>query len=296
MNATKTQKIRLGLFTVGTAAALLVVLVVFAGLRFWERHDRYVVDFEDSVLGLEEGAPVTFGGIKVGAVTDIRVAPDDLRKVRVAIKVKRGLPIRTDTTATLSMAGITGLKSIDLHGGAIDAPALPPGGTIATGETTLDRFERQAKALVDQSQQLMTHANNVLANLEVLTEPVQFQGVAEIIASARAASANLADATAGLKAMVDENRAPIRRTLASVDRVTERAASIMDGEVPRIMLGAGDLVDELRGVVRDNGSYLRSAMFDLRQASRSLKEMARDVRQRPSRLLFAKPAHERKLP
>jgi phospholipid/cholesterol/gamma-HCH transport system substrate-binding protein len=296
MAATKSQKIRLGLFGIGAAAAALMVVVVFAGIRFWERHDRYVIDFEDSVLGLEEGAAVSFGGIKVGTVTDISVAPGDLRKVRVTIKVKRGLPIRTDTTATLSMAGITGLKSIDLHGGEVDAPPLPPGGSLTVGETTLDRFERQAKALVDSSQQLMGHANAVLVNLEELTEPAHFQGMAEIMESARQASANLADATAGLRDMVAENRAPIRRTLESVDQVTGRAAKIMDGDVPRLMQGAGNLVDEARGVVRDNGSYLRSAMFDLRQAARSLKDTARDVRQQPSRLLFSKPARERKLP
>ena len=52
----------------------------------------------------------------------------------------------------------------------------------------------------------------------------------------------------------------------------------------------------LRGVVRDNGAYLRSSMFDLRQASRSFKELAREVRQRPSRLLFSNSPGERKLP
>jgi hypothetical protein len=37
-------------------------------------------------------------------------------------------------------------------------------------------------------------------------------------------------------------------------------------------------------------------MFDLRQASRSFKELARDVRQKPSRLLFSTTPSERKLP
>lgn len=296
MAATKAQKIRLGLFAVGAGAATLLVLVVFAGLRFWEHHDHYTVDFTDSVLGLQEGAPVSFGGIKVGSVTNIALAPGDLRKVRVTIEVKRGLPIRTDTTATLSMAGITGLKSIDLHGGAIDAPPLPVGGAITPGETTLGRIERQAKQLVDSSQELMGHANQVMSNLEQLTQPVHFEGMSEIIRSLRSASADFAATSASLRGMVAENRAPIRRTLESIDHVTGRAAAIVDSDVPRLLLGADDLVDELRGLVRDNGSYLRSTMFDLRQASRSLKEMARDVRQRPSRLLFAKPAHERELP
>ena len=296
MAATRTQKIRLGLFAIAAASAAALVLVVFAGLRFWEKHDHYVVYFEDSVLGLEDGAPVTFAGIKVGTVDDIAVAPDDLRKVKVTLSIKRGTPIRTDTTATLTSAGLIGVKAVDLHGGDVRAPRLAPGGTIAAGLTTLDRLERRAELLADQSVAILEHARKVAANLEALTEPSQFDGLGEVVTSARAASANLAAASGELRSMLAENRAPLRRTVASVEHAAGRAAALVDGEVPRLLGDAGALVDDVRDVVRSSSPYLRSSMFDLRQAARSLKELARDLRQRPSRLLFARPARERKLP
>lgn len=296
MAATRAQKVRLGLFAVAALGAAALVLFVFAGLRFWEKHDRYVIYFADSVLGLEDGAPVSFAGIKVGKVDRIEVAPDDLRKVKVTISIKRGTPIRTDTTATMTMAGLIGVKAIDLHGGDVRAERLPPGGTIAAGETTLDRLQRQAEVMVDQSQEILEHAKNVVANLEELTEPSQFDGLGEVVTHARAASANLAAATGELRGMIAENRAPLRRTVATVDHVAGRAAALIDGDVPRVVGDAGALVDDLRGVVRSNGPYLRSSMFDLRQAARSFKELARDLRQRPSQLLFARPARERKMP
>ena len=187
MAATRAQKARLGLFAVAALGAAALVVFVFAGLRFWEKHDRYVVYFADSVLGLEDGAPVSFAGIKVGKVDRIEVAPDDLRKVKVTISVKRGTPIRTDTTATMTMAGLIGVKAIDLHGGDVRAPRLPLGGTITAGETTLDRLQRKAEQMVDQSEQILQHATNVVANLEELTEPSQFDGLGEVVTSARAA-------------------------------------------------------------------------------------------------------------
>ena len=303
MTATKSQKIRLGVFAVSAAAAVALVVILFAGLRFWEKYDRYVVYFEDTVLGLEDGAVVTFAGIKVGSVVDIRVAPDDLRKVRVTVKVKRGTPVRTDTTATLTMAGITGLKTIDLKGGDFRAAHLPPGGTLTPGEGMLDRLERQAKTLVDESHALLGNANKVLVNLAALTEPGQFDGLGEIMDSAKLASGNLAAVSTDLRTMLGENRAPIRRTVASIEKVAARAGTMMDTEVPKmvgnvgtIVDNAGNLVEEVRGVVRDNQSYIRSSMFDLRQASRSFKDLARDLRQRPSRLFFAGAAGERKMP
>ena len=52
----------------------------------------------------------------------------------------------------------------------------------------------------------------------------------------------------------------------------------------------------MKGLVHNNEGQLRSAVFDLRQASRSFKELAREVRQRPSRLFFGDSQRERKLP
>ena len=110
--------------------------------------------------------------------------------------------------------------------------------------------------------------------------------------------------------MLGENRAPIRRTVALMEQVAARAGTMMDEEVPKVLAhvgtvvanagtvvdSSGNLVKELRGVVEDNESLVRSSMFDLRQASRSFKDLARDLRQRPSRLFFAQAAGERKMP
>lgn len=281
MTPTRSQKLRLGIFTAAATGALAVVLVVFAGLKFWERRDHYTVYFDDSVMGLEEGAPVSFSGIKVGTVDSIGVDPGDLRRVKVVIEVRAGLPIRTDTTATLQYAGITGLKVIDLHGGDVRAARLAPGGVIATGQSAIDRFQHQADALLAQSQQIMESANRVIDNLATVTDPAQFAGVAEIIAHARVASGNLAAISGDLREMLGENRGAMKRAVASIDRVT--------GE-------AGGLVGDLRAMVRANAGTLRTTLFDLRQASRSMKELARDLKRKPSRLLFSDAAGDRRLP
>lgn len=270
MSTTRAQKTRLGLFGVAAASALAIVLIVFGGLRFWEKRDHYVIYFDDSVMGLERGADVMFAGIRVGRVTEIDLVPDDLSKVKVTVEVDTGLPIRTDTTATLQFAGITGLKTIDLRGGSAGAPRLPSGSTIATGETTLDKFERTAESLASRSEELMNGATKVMGNLE---------------------------STSGeLYAMVAENRAALHGTITAVGEAARHATALMDKDLPRLVVNAGALVDDLRGVVRANENQVRTAMFDLRQASRNFKDLSRELRQRPSRILFSQAARDRKLP
>jgi phospholipid/cholesterol/gamma-HCH transport system substrate-binding protein len=289
--ATSAQRIRIGLFAAITLGLLTLVLVVFGGLRFWERTDRYRIVFDTSVYGLEPGAEVYLNGIRVGTVDDLEVAPDDIRKVAITIAIKRGTPIHADTRAMLLYAGITGLKVLDLRAGSSAAPRLPPGSQIAAGVGLLDKLEAQAQSIVDQSAALMKRANLLTDNLIALTD--NLGGLTE---PAKHAADNLAAMSASLRSAVDENRAGLRGSLAAIRHAANGASELLDGQVAQLVVNAGDVVGELRKLVTSNEAPLRAAVFDLRQASRNFKELTRDVRQKPSRLLFSSEPSERRLP
>lgn len=276
MTATKPHKVRIGLFAIAAGVLLALALIVFAGLYFWRHEARYEVSFSGTVYGLERGADVFLNGIRVGSVAEIGVDGDDIRSVRVVIEVKPETPIRTDTKAVLQLAGITGLRVIDLRGGTPDAPPLPEGGRIPEGESFLDRLEREASAILDESAELMARANEivhstqrVVDNLEELTDASQ---LGALVAQTKRTAANLANASAALERLVDDNRAGLKASLAAIELAAKRTAALVDD------------------------GQLRAAVTDLRQASRSFKELARDVRHKPSRLLFSNPPPDRKLP
>jgi phospholipid/cholesterol/gamma-HCH transport system substrate-binding protein len=285
--SSKSQKIKVGLFVAVTGLLLMIVLVTFAGMRFWEGREKYSIVFSKSVMGLEKGARVYLNGVKVGAVENIAAAKDDLRNVEVTIAVKEGTPIRKNTEAMLQLAGITGLKVIDLRNGTLDAPVMPEGSRIAEGETTIDKLQKNAETLADQAAELMTRANKIVGQLE---------GMDDVVASAKMTADNLAVASGQLKEMVGENRKTIRSSLAAIEETAKSASNLLDGHMSQLIANADSLVSDVKGVVHRNDTALRTAVFDLKQASRTFKELAREVRQRPSRLLFSEPTSERKLP
>jgi len=301
----KAQKIRVGLFTAGSLFLVGFVLIVFGGMRFWEKSDQYRIVFDDSVIGLETGAEVFMNGIKVGAVKAIEVAPEDIRKVRVTIKVKGGTPIHADTKAMLQYAGITGLKIIDLRDGTLASPTLPPGSTIAVGSGVLDKLQKQATQLVDQTEELMkktgdvmTRAGGVMDRASTLTD-----NLIAVTEPAKVAATHLAEMSASLKAMVDENRVALRGTMAAItqtagsaDDMIKGTNALITGQATQLFANAGGVVSDLKRLLGANEGPLRAMVFDLREASRSFKELGRDLRQRPSRLLFSNEPSERKLP
>ncbi len=283
----KGRKIRIGLFVIITATLIGIVLVTFAGVRFWERRDRYHIVYHGTVLGLESGALVYFNGAQVGTVQDIAVSKTNVGDVVVTIAVDAGTPIHVDTRAVLELAGITGLKVVDLRDTSATSPRLPPGGEIEPGKALLDRIGDNAEKLVEQSAQLMERANHVVGELE---------GIDEVVREARVTARNLAAASGTLKTMVGENRDQLRSSLAAIEKTANRASSILDQDLSRLLTDADSLVTDVRGVVRRNDTALRTAMFDLQQASRSFKELARELREKPSLLLYSKAQPERKLP
>lgn len=287
----KAQSIRVGLFATATLVLVAVVLIVFGGVRVWEKEDHYRVVFEGSVMGLEPGAVVYLNGIRVGTVEDVAVHKTDLRKVDVAIAVDEGTPVRTDTQAMLQYAGITGLKVIDLRDGTAAAAPLPPGSEITAGVGLLDKLEARAQAIADQSGELMKRVRALTDNLVEVTEP------------AKVAANNFAELSGSLRTMVDENRAGLRQSMATLEsslaairETATGARKLLDGQVTQLVTNAGDTVTTLKTLMTANEGPLRAAVFDLREASRSFKELAREVRQKPSRLLFSTAPSERKLP
>jgi phospholipid/cholesterol/gamma-HCH transport system substrate-binding protein len=287
----KAQSIRVGLFATATLVLIAVVLIVFGGLRFWEASDRYRIVFDSSVIGLEPGAQVYLNGVKVGTVDSVAVEPSDPRKVAVAIEVQGGAPIRTDTRAVLQFAGITGLKVIDLRDGTPTAPPLPPGSQIAAGATLLDKLEARAQVIIDQSTALMERAAVLTDNLVAATEPVKL------------AATNFAELSGSLKGMIDENRAGLRQSVATLREslaafhdTANGVSRLVDDQVAPLVVNAGDAVSSFKKLLVANEGPLRAAVFDLREASRSFKELAREVRQKPSRLLYSSSPAERKLP
>jgi len=89
----------------GVAAGVGAVLAFGSG-RLFRETVRYVMFFGGAVNGLQEGAPVTFRGVKVGSVTDIVVAVAGDGQVRIPVYVE---------LEPESLRGRSGRSVVDMH-------------------------------------------------------------------------------------------------------------------------------------------------------------------------------------
>jgi len=76
----KANKTAIGVFVVGSAALLVIAVLVFGSGALFRQSDKYILFFNGSVKGLSVGAPVIFRGVKIGTVRDISLIYD--RKIQ----------------------------------------------------------------------------------------------------------------------------------------------------------------------------------------------------------------------
>lgn len=91
----KTNPALIGGFVIGAVILLAVGLLVFGGGKIFQDKLVCVMYFDESISGLDIGAPVEFQGVRVGTVTDVRIEFSDgsngavYRPVTIQVEEKR---------------------------------------------------------------------------------------------------------------------------------------------------------------------------------------------------------------
>ncbi|MDU9400894.1 MlaD family protein [Pseudomonas sp. zfem004] len=173
---------------------LVTVLVVTGAMLFglWltkssvdDTFKDYEVVFNEAVSGLSRGSPVQYNGIKVGDVSTLRLDPKDPRRVLARIRLSADTPVKEDTKAKLTLAGVTGNSFIQLTGGTPQSPPLKGQDgklpVIVASPSPISQLLNDSSDLVTNinlllhnanqmfSQDNIEHLSNTLANLDQTT-------------------------------------------------------------------------------------------------------------------------------
>ena len=200
----------------------LVLGAALAAVAFWFSKDElklipYALVTASPVTGLKVEAPVRYRGVDVGKVDDISIDAANGGRVQIRIGVREGTPITKSTYAQLGYQGITGLAYVLLGDDGKSKEALQS----SPGEVALIRMK---PSLMDEGE-------------------VLFGSVVEI--------------TEKIKHLLDEeNQGHVRRTLASLEEVTQRASTVTKKLEPSVEAMPG-LIAEAKNMATDARASLK---------------------------------------
>lgn len=290
---TRANYVLVGSIVLGTIAVLIAFVFWLARIEFSSDSDTYYTYFSGSVSGLQTGSAVRYRGIQVGSVSAVEIDRANVEKIRVTLKVQPGTPVKTDSVASLEMAGITGGSVVEITGGTQSSPPLTAPGdqipVIPSKNSTL-------ASLVESAPRLMSSLLEVADRLKTMFSADNVQTLTDTLNNLKSISGDVAGATpqaketiASLNKLVADLRTEIPRLVDTLQADGQSIRETAD-QYRQVAHNINSLIDENRGPVRDfaeNGLYeLTSLVTELRGLTDTLTRVADRLDQDPQRYLF----------
>src|SRR5258708_31844226 len=122
----------------GLGALLFLALIVFGVMIFWIGGNRFLFSRPspirapfDNVGGLDEGAAVRTGGVRIGTVERIQLPnrPDDKISVEMRLQHSTQDVIKKDSIASIETEGLLGSRYVAVSFGSLEAEQVSDGDT-----------------------------------------------------------------------------------------------------------------------------------------------------------------------
>lgn len=202
----------IGLFVLGGIVLGVVSLLALGGTQLFNRGDTLTIYFDESLKGLRRGAPLTFRGVDIGEVTEIRAIYDNASgevRVPVIVELRPGAVAMTDGLADVS-ATMAGLIARGLRA-RLDVQSLLTGQLLIA----LDFFPPPAGPTAKPPEPgVIPSIPSTLANLQ--------RTIDEALMGAPDIARSLEELVASLRGLLSEsNRGSLEHALTSLARLAD---------------------------------------------------------------------------
>jgi paraquat-inducible protein B len=308
-----------GAFVLGGIILALAAVVLFGKFNLFNPSTRAVIVFQDSIGGLSVGAPVTFRGVRVGAVENIGIEFDPKTKVAyipVTVRLEPGpaliggkLGEKDIGLAALITRGlraelniqsfVTGQSQIDLdfdpdspsvlHADIATLPEIP------TKQSALQKAREQLSQL--PLRELAENANATLQSLRGLAEKLN-SDLPPLADSLKATSDRSGQTVEAAGQAIKDVQDRLASTLSTISRVAASSGDQLDqrgADLHTLLTTSNQTMLQVRGLLGDLKSLtsdraasrvnLESTLRDLAAAAAALRGFANDVEHNPQLLL-----------
>ncbi|MFJ4345108.1 MlaD family protein [Pseudomonas sp. NPDC089401] len=302
---TRAHHVLIGLVTVLVVAGAMLFGLWLTKSSVDDAFKDYEVIFNEAVSGLSRGSPVQYNGIKVGDVSSLRLDPKDPRRVLARVRLSGDTPVKEDTQAKLTLAGVTGNSFIQLSGGTPQSPELKGRDgklpVIIASPSPISRLLNDSSDLVTNinlllhnatqmfSDRNIEHLNNTLANLDQTTGAFANQkgGISEAISQ-------LAQVGKQANATLAETQTLMRNANGLLGTQGKQAI----GSAEQAMQSLAESAATLNNLLQDNResiddgaqglNQLTPAIRELRETLNALKGISRRLEADPSGYLLGR--------
>ena len=311
------QPFLIGTFLLGGLFLLVAGVFLLARESWFSEPNEYVVYFTGALDGLDIGAAVTYRGVKVGTVKEIRLSYDEeLQDVvmpvilqiqkpgsadevsgeqlgeLVELLVERGLRAQLQTPSLLTGKAIVALDMFPAQAGFVHSGKGIPLPVIPSVPSRIDQAADVLRELVASLRELplreMTEsATRTLQGLEKLSNSKDLQeGVAhmnQLLGKLDSLSSKVEQQLPGLLEDARGSSGDLRAAVGEIRRAAQNAADAL-AEVNQLVASSRRDLGPESAVQYE----MLRALQELSQASKALQRTVEGLDQQPQSLIFGK--------
>lgn len=186
---TKINFFKIGLF-VSIISFLLLLGVFWLGKYGLEdkKYDRYFINFDESITGLNIGSSIKYKGFDVGVVKNIKINPQNIEQIEIELQIQKGTPIKDDNYGILGNLGITGLKYIELKGGSNESKLLEAN---EDGYKIINSKKSALGALVDSTEDITKELTIILSQIKKALSDENVENLSSFISKSSSTMNNI---------------------------------------------------------------------------------------------------------
>ena len=313
------RNVQIGAFVLGGATLAIVAVVLFGRFQIFNKTIHAAVVFKDSVSGLSIGSPVTFRGVRVGAVDGIGITFDPNSKtayipVTVTLEPNTQRLSKTGTVENMDLGNlverglraelntqsfVTGQSEIDLDFDPATPAELHPQLTrlveIPARQSKIQRAKDELANL--PLRELADNASATLQSLRGLSEKLNHD-LPPLLTSLISTSDRSAQAVETTNQAVRHLQLRLDTTLTDISRVAvtgERQLDQRGAELHTLLTNSNqtivqtrELLGNLAGITSPRAApriNVEQILRDLATTAASLRGFANDIEHNPQLLL-----------
>jgi len=244
---TRASYVVVGTFVLALIVAAFGVVIFLTRTSFEDTPKAYMSYFTGSVTGLQIGSPVRYRGVPVGSISDIRIDPTDVERVRVMMDIVHGTPIKTDTNSTLGLQGITGVAYIELTGGTRESEPLT---ALDDGQVPVIPSKKSGiQQVLATAPELLERAVAISERLALILDDRNVQSVSDTLANLSKLTGTLANSSGQIERLIADSQTTFTSLREAADGVTELTGGL-NSKLEPIAAGAQDVITDVQKTVR----------------------------------------------
>ena len=260
------EEIKAGIIIIASLMILSGFIVLIGGSQLFEKLDVYYIQVMNA-SGLETGAQVRLGGVRVGRVLDIKAPDKPGEPVSVEIGIKRGTVLYKGTKALISQVGFVGDIYLLL---AVDNTTNEK---IKAGDIIPSEEKVQFDVLMAKINGLSQSVDTLIKDIDKLFNEKNIKGIESLIGNTNNAivsgSTSLDKVASSLKATTDK----LERVLSEIEDIVK----VNKDEVSQLIKKAREDIDKAGEMIKSIESTAKSVDRTSKSVDRVIDLQSRNI-------------------